>query len=146
MRLALPVLAVSLAPALLGAQVYASERAVVAQTANGTTITARYVGVYRMTHLNPDARVRTSTFTVFDSLGVLRLLRSDPPDTFYDPQLDLHRTGEHTFVPITYRDGVLVGVEPAMTIVFRLEGGRATGVEAIFATGAVTARGTLERP
>jgi hypothetical protein len=107
---------------------------------------AKLVGVYRMTHLNPMARVKTSTYTVFDSAGVLRLRRSDPPDTYYDAQFDLHPTGEHTFVPIMYRSGALIGVEPAMTIKFTFDGDRATGVENYFATGAVTARGVLERP
>jgi hypothetical protein len=107
---------------------------------------ARYVGTYRMTHTNPMARVKTSTYTVFDSAGVLRLRRSDPPDTFYDAQFDLHQTAERTFVPIMYRNGVLVGAEPAITLKFTFEGGRATGIENYFATGAVSARGVLERP
>jgi hypothetical protein len=108
---------------------------------------AAYVGVYRMTNLSPNARIKTSTYTVFDSAGVLRLRRSDPPDRYYDAQFDLHRTGEHTFVPIMYRNGALVGVEPAIRLVFTFEGGRATGVETYFAANdAVTARGTLERP
>jgi hypothetical protein len=55
-------------------------------------------------------------------------------------------TDVHTFVPIMYRNGVLVGAEPAITVKFTFEGGRATGVEAYFATGALTARGVLERP
>ena len=50
-------------------------------------------------------------------------------------------------MPITYRKGVLVGVEPAMTFVFTVENGRATGIESLFAGGGVSARGTrVERP
>jgi hypothetical protein len=120
--------------------------AAVAAAEPGPEERARYVGVYRMTNLMPNARVRESTFTVHDSAGVLRLRRSNPPDAYYDAQYDLHRVGEHTFQPIMYRDGVLVGLEPAITIRFTFENGRATGVENIFATGAVTARGTLVRP
>lgn len=104
----------------------------------------RYVGVYRVTNLSPQARVKATRYTVFDSLGVLRLRRHDPPDNYYDAQFDLHRIGEHTFLPIMYRDGVLVGAEPAQTIRFTVEGGRATGVESIFATGVVSSRGVLE--
>ena len=106
----------------------------------------KLVGTYRMTHLGPMTRIKTSTYTVFDSAGVLRLRRSDPPDTFYDAQFDLHPTAEHTFVPIMYRSGALIGAEPAMTIRFTFEGDRATGVETYFATGGVMARGVLERP
>jgi hypothetical protein len=102
--------------------------------------------VYRMTNLRPEARVRESTVTVHDSAGVLRFRRSHPPDTFYDAQFDLHRIGEHTFQPIMYRDGVLVGLEPAITIRFIVENGRATGFEFIFATGTVSARGTRATP
>jgi hypothetical protein len=106
---------------------------------------AKYVGTYTMTHLGALSRVRTSTYTVFDSAGVLRLRRSDPPDTYYDAQYDLNLTGERTFVPIMYRGGVLVGAEPAMTVIFTFEGGRATGVEVKGVGGATTmARGVLQ--
>jgi hypothetical protein len=107
---------------------------------------ARYAGVYRVTH-GPRSRVATSTYTVFDSAGVLRLRRSVAPDSFYDAQYDLLKRADGTFQAIMYRNGVLVGVEPALTIVFSLEGGRATGVEVRLAEGAtVMARGVREGP
>lgn len=105
---------------------------------------ARYVGTYAVTNLRPEARIRNTTYTVSDSAGVLRLLRANPPDNYYDARFDLHRIREHTFAPLMYRDGVVVGIEPAMTIVFQVEGERATGVEMHFAGGAVSARGTRQ--
>ena len=107
---------------------------------------AVYVGTYAMTYLTPQARGRTHTYTVFDSAGVLRLHRSDPMASPYDAQFDLHRIGEHRFAALMYQRGVLFGIEPAITIVFQVEGGRATGVEVQFAAGGVTTRGTRERP
>jgi hypothetical protein len=116
-----------------------------AVTALGAEERVKYVGVYRMTH-GPRSRVATSTYTVFDSAGVLRLRREVAPDTYYDAQFDLLPIGEHTFAPIMYRNGALVGVEPAMTVTFAFEGGRATGVEMRVPGGILAARGVLERP
>lgn len=105
---------------------------------------ARYVGVYRMTH-SARSSVATSTVTVFDSAGVLRFRRSIAPDKFYDPQFDLVRLADGTFQPIVYRDGALIGLEPAIVIEFTLEGDHATGVVVRGVGGTVvTARGVRE--
>ena len=117
-----------------------------AVTAMSAEERARYVGVYRMTH-GPRSRVATSTYTVFDSAGVLRLRRSVAPDTYYDAQYDLLARGEHVFQAIMYRNGVLVGVEPAITVTFSVDGGRATGLEVRIVDGSiVAARGVREGP
>lgn len=117
-----------------------------AVTAMSAEERAQYVGVYHMTH-GPRSRVATSTYTVFDSAGVLRLRRSVAPDMYYDAQYDLLKRGEHTFQPIMYRNGVLVGVEPAITVTFSVDGGRATGLEVRIVDGSiVAARGVREGP
>jgi hypothetical protein len=107
---------------------------------------AAYVGTYQMTHLDPRSRVKTSTLTVFDSAGVLRVRRSDPPDKLYDAQYDLFRVAEHTFQPLMYRNGAFVGLEPAMTVIFTFDDKRATGVEVLGPGGGAMARGTLKGP
>jgi hypothetical protein len=107
---------------------------------------AAYTGVYSVTHLDPRSRIRSSTYTVFDSAGVLRLRRERAPDQLYDAQYDLSPTGEHRFVPIMYKDGALVGVEPAMTVIFTVEGAHATAVEVRGPGGGAMVRGTLEHP
>lgn len=103
---------------------------------------AAYVGVYRIEFQGRRAG-QTALATVFDSAGVLRFRRSAAPDGLYDPQFDLHPTGEHTFVPVMYKKGVLFGVEPAATIVFGFEGGRATTVTVTAPGGVIASRGTL---
>ena len=84
---------------------------------------------------------------MFDSAGVLRLRRSVAPDGFYDLQFDLVRRADGTFNPITYRNGVLVGLEPAVVYEFTMEGDRATGLVVRAMGGSVaTARGVREGP
>jgi hypothetical protein len=107
---------------------------------------AKYVGVYRMTRSGRGS-AQTSTFTVFDSAGVLRLLRSVVPDGYYDPQFDLLKRPDGTFQAITYRNGVLMGVEPAIVFEFTLDGDRAKEIVVRGVGGTVvTARGVRESP
>ena len=107
---------------------------------------AKYVGVYDMTYLTNFIRRQSKTYTVFDSAGVLRLRREVAPDSIYDAQYDMHPTGERSFVPIMYKQGVLAGVEPAITLVFGFDGGRATTFEVQGAGGGVISRGVLRKP
>ena len=105
---------------------------------------AKYVGVYQMTY-GPRSSVRTSTFTVYDSAGALRLLRSVAPDGFYDLRFDLVKRADGTFHPLTYRNGAVVGLEPAIIIAFTLDGDRATELEVRGVGGTVvTAHGVRE--
>jgi hypothetical protein len=109
---------------------------------------AAYVGTYTMKYTDVRRAGRPAmTVVVFDSAGVLRFHRDQAPDQLYDAQYDLHPTGVHTFVPIMYKNGALVGVEPAVAVVFTVEGGRATGYEIRGVGGNLTmARATLEKP
>lgn len=117
-----------------------------AVTAMSAEERARYVGAYHMTPA-AGSRAQPSTFVVFDSAGVLRLRRPSLPDMFYDPQFDLFRRPDGTFQPIMYKKGVLVGIEPAFTIVFSFAGERASGMELRVQDGAVVAlSGVREGP
>jgi len=106
---------------------------------------ARYTGVYAIDYKDRRLTRRSRTYTVFDSAGVLRLRREVAPDNLYDAQYDLHPTGEHTFVPIMYKQGVLFGVEPAMTVVFSMENGHASALEVRGPGGGPLAKGMLEK-
>ena len=117
-----------------------------AVAALGASERAAYTGTYHMTSLDPRSRIKSSTATVFDSAGVLRLRRERAPDQLYDAQYDLSPIGEHRFVPVMYKNGTLVGVEPAITIIFTVEGGHATGLEVRGPGGGAIARGTVESP
>ncbi len=96
---------------------------------------ARYVGRYAVTYRNPRAPSGATAFVVFDSADVLRLRREGGGRGGpYDPQFDLHPQPTGDFAAVMYQNGVLFGVEPAITIHFVMDGARASELQFLFAS------------
>lgn len=90
-----------------------------------------YGGTYRVTPSSPGDSLPAFIIEVTESDGRLRA-RTEPALLDYDATLDLWPIRARRFLPRFWRGGKLVGAEREMEVAFKVEGGRAVGLEVVW--------------
>ncbi len=87
-----------------------------------------YVGKYFITFEEGRGPKAGAHVEIVQSGEGLRVL-GNPIEPEYDAGFDLVPAGDRRFHPAYYQDGKFIGMEPAETLLFRIEGRRAVGFE-----------------
>ncbi|MEP6692553.1 MAG: DUF2911 domain-containing protein [Gemmatimonadaceae bacterium] len=103
---------------------------------------AAFVGTFVVTfEARPGAPTTPETIELFDTPNGLRSRTNLLEPESYDATVDFAPIGDNQFHPVYSSKGAVIGMEPAETFAFKLEGDRAVSFEVVGTSGRAYAHG-----